>query len=1270
VEFRILGPLEVLDEGRPVLLPGGRARVLLALLILRAGEVVSADRLIEELWGESPPPTVQTALQGLVSSLRKRLEPDRRAGEAPTILRTVGSGYLLAIDAVSLDANRFKALLDEARTLPITDRGPRLRRALEIWRGSALADVRDEPAVQREVEALDDLRRGALEERIEADLAGGLAGELVPELERLVDEFPLRERLRSLLMLALYRAGRQAEALEVYRSARQTLVDELGIEPGPGLRHLEQAILRQDTSLNLPRAPDRPGPLPQEPVDSPEWLGGERKMTTAVFVECSAPSGVDEDVEVRRETTALGLDVVRELLLRHGAQVEELFGDELIGLFGVPVAHEDDAVRAVRAAIELRRDLMAVVDERAGGGGPRHEFRAGIDTGEVVVSPAGLAPGRIFGPPIQNAARLQRAAEYGEVLVGEGSERLLRGAAILEPLTDAGAGQATLTAWRLLDLVPGTRPARHVHGTPFVGRMMDLNRIEAAFDRSVSRHAPYRLGVLGEPGIGKSRLAAEFGQRVGRRASLLIGRCPAYGQGITLRPLREIVQAVGRRRGLDGLTEVLRGEDDGEWIAAQVAGGVALTAEPGRPDELFPAVRRLFEVLAARQPLVIVLEDLHWAEPAFLDLVDYLVDWSQGPLFLLCLARPELLDARPMWGIGGESADTLYLEPLDRADSERQIAALAGATLDQAVQSEIAETARGNPLFVEQLVAAAADEGWRSAAPVPASINALLAARLDRLDQSERDVLRAAAVVGTDFTAAAVAALLPDLAKPLLELNLPELERKQLIRPGETTGAFQFRHVLVQLAAYRGMTRRDRARLHERYADWVEQRPSEQPAELDEVLGYHLEQAVQHRRVLRPADDGVGALAGRAGEHLARAGMRAFARFDVGAADNLISRALPLLPPGHADERPISFALSQSRLVLGRHPEADALLADMEADAALAGDEVLGRRIHLDRLRIRLITGPDPMPLDALGAEAEAGLRFFTSSEDDTGAANVCYILVLVSMRRGDLAEMERYARLEHVHALRSGSIREEAASRWMIAFALVLGSTAVDDAITECEELLPWSGSEHPGVLSELAHLRAMRGEFAVSRQLIARARRLAIERIHARRPLMFAARSSAEIELLAGDVSAAESELRLALQMASEMNEREVAAGCAARLARLVSVPGRRDEADELTKMSAELAPSEHRPDQALVLAARAAVLALRRDHGTAEGLLRQAIQLVPVEMLNLRADLLVDLAAVLGHLGHPAEAAATQREAIGLYERKGNLAAAANAARSARW
>ena len=1268
VEFRILGPLEVLDDGAPVALPGGRARILLALLIAHAGEVVSSGRLIDDLWGEDPPATAQTALQGLVSSLRKRLEPNRGARGAPAVLRTVGSGYRLAVDALSVDANKFEALLQEARTLPMSERGPSLRRALGLWRGPALADVGDEPALQREVSALEEMRRGALEDRIESDLAGGLAGELVAELEKLVGVHPLRDRFRSQLMLALYRAGRQAEALEVYRSGRQTLVDELGIEPGPGLRHLEQAILRQDASLILPVAHDRPGLSPAEPIDAPHWLDGERKPTTTVFVECSVSPLAGEtagpDVEVLRETTAQALHVAREVLVRHGAHVEELLGDDLIGLFGVPIAHEDDALRAARSAIELRRELTSFADEPGGAHGGRIEVRVGIDTGEVLVSAAGLGLGRIFGPSVQSAARLGRAAQAGEVLVGDGSSRLLRGAAILEPWPQAIAGQETFMAWRLLDLIPGARPVPQIPSGWFVGRALDLERVEAAFHHSINRHAPYRLSVLGEPGIGKSRLATEFARRAGRQAGILTGRCPAYGEGITLWPLREIVQSVCGRRGRDGLAEVLHGQDDADWIGAQVAGGVGLSAQPGRPDEFFPAVRRLFEVLASRRPLVLVLEDLHWAEPTFLDLIEYLEEWSRGPLFLLCLARPELLDERAVWGVGRASADSLFLEPLDRVESERLIVDLAGATLDPAIRTQIIDTTRGNPLFMEQVVAAGEEDGWQSVAPIPPSIGALLAARLDGLAANERYVLRTAAVVGTDFGAAALSALLPNLRMPLLERILTELERKQLIRPGDAPGALQFTHVLVQLAAYRSMTRRDRARLHERYCDWLERTPTEQPAELDELLGYHLEQAFQQRRALTSTDGGNALLAVRAGQHLARGGVRALDRFDVAAAANLMSRALSILPADHAERRRIKTALPQALLVLGRHDEADALLAELQAETALASDEVLGRRIRVERARIRLIKGPDPMPLDAIRDEAEGGLEFFTSSGDDVGASNACYVLLLVYLRRGDLVEMERVARLGHVHAVRSGSTREEAASRWMVALALVMGTATVGDAIAECEGLLPWAGSEHPGVLCELAHLRAMRGDFRIAHDLISRARRLAIERFHARRPLMFAASSSAEVELLGGDTASAEVELRLALQMASEMNEREVASGCAARLARLLSVAGRGDEADGFATMSADLAPSEHRPAQALVRAARAAVLTLEHDYSAASGLLRQAIQLAPAEMLNLRADLLIDLASVARHAGSVAEAAANQRAATAMYERKGNLAAMASA------
>jgi DNA-binding SARP family transcriptional activator len=292
VEFRILGPLEVLDGDRPVPLPRGRGRTLLALLVLRADEVVSTDRLIDWLWGETPPPTAITALHGLVSSLRKRLEPARGVGEAPAIIETRPPGYVLAIDRGEVDAHRFRRLLEEVAGASAPERAAKLRTALGLWRGSALADFRYEPFAQTDIAVLEELRMAAIEERIDADLALGRHAELVGELKDLTAEQPLRERLRGQLMLALYRSGRQAEALEIYRTTRRVLVEELGIEPGPALQALEQAILRQDASLDLqPALPlsevSRESPAAWPPVEAQPWLPPGRKTVTVAFLDLS-----------------------------------------------------------------------------------------------------------------------------------------------------------------------------------------------------------------------------------------------------------------------------------------------------------------------------------------------------------------------------------------------------------------------------------------------------------------------------------------------------------------------------------------------------------------------------------------------------------------------------------------------------------------------------------------------------------------------------------------------------------------------------------------------------------------------------------------------------------------------------------------------------------------------------------------------------------------------------------------------------------------------
>jgi DNA-binding SARP family transcriptional activator/class 3 adenylate cyclase len=1273
VEFRILGPLEVLDGDRPIALPGGRGRALVAVLILNAGEVVSTERIIDELWGESPPSTVRTALQGLVSSLRKRLQPAPNIGEGPAVLHTVPPGYVLSIDPTDVDAHRFRRLLEEARAAPASERSARLRKALNLWRGPALADFTYEPFAQREITVLEELRLAAIEERVEAELALGLHTELVAEVETLVAEHPFRERLRGQLMVALYRAGRQAEALEAYRRARETLVEELGIEPSPALRHLEQAILRQDPSLDLYPLGDRElsaqePPAPVAGARPEPWLLGERRIVTVVFVDLAVPlaSGESRDPEALRRVVGPSLDDATAVLRRHGASVEELVGDVLVGLFGLPTAHEDDALRAVRAAAEVRGALTTLNEEVEGDRGIRLPARIGVETGEVVVGLSGSGHATASGDAVNQAARLQRAAGEGEVLVGDGTRAILRDGALLEPVAGVGSGGpgGSLAAWRLIDLVAAAPAVARRLDVPMVGRAAELVRLHGAFERAVRQGTGYRLTVLGDPGIGKSRLAREFARALGSGARVLTGHCPPYGEGITFWPLREAVLQAASPGGSAALAELLRGEDDGEWIAGQVAAAIGLTQEPGRADELFPAVRRLFEALAARRPLVVVLEDVHWGEPTLLDLIEHLAENARGPIFLLCLARPELIEERPAWGVGRRSVDTLFLEPLGRADTEELIAdRLAGYALPEETVARIVETAQGNPLFVEQMVAAFQEEG---ADVVPASVHGLLAARLDRLGPAERDLLRCAAVVGPDFASDALTALVPEQARSYVDRHLQALERKQLIHPARSLEmGFSFRHVLIQLVAYRSMTREDRARLHQRYAEWLESEAREHPPELNEILGYHLEQAVkQRRRAIGVLDEHDPDLAARAGEHLSTGGLRAFGRFDLTASENLLSRAKALLPSSHPQRPRVMRHLAEAYQVLGRHGEADAELAELVEGARAEGDRSLEQDIRLERARVQVFTGPDPVTLEAIRHEAEQSLQMFEGAGDESGMARAYFVLGYVHIRAGNVRETEEAFRRSLDHANRSGDIREEAAARWLLADAIVLGPTPVPDCIRLCEELVPWRDREHPGVLSELGSLQAMLGEFDRARELGARARRLFLERIRARRPLMFVAQSSGAVEILAVDFASGERELRGALDMALGMEERDQVSQIAAALSQVLSTLGRSGEAERFASMSMETAPSESVMSQALSRAARARVMAGRDGDPAAEQLAREAVRLAPAEMLNFRADLLVNLAEVLRAKDDRNGAAPIIREAIELYERKGNLVSAARA------
>ncbi|MFN2524738.1 MAG: BTAD domain-containing putative transcriptional regulator [Actinomycetota bacterium] len=836
MEIRILGSTEVLDGTRRVELPWGRGRALLALLILHAGEAVPAERLIDELWGEHPPPTAGTVVQGLVSRLRKALEPGRRKGEAAALLQTIGNGYRLAIEPDAVDASRFKRLINEARGAPPDLRSAMLSEALDLWRGPALGDFTYEPFAQRAIAALEELRVEAIEERFEADLALGRGGDLITELENLIAQHPLRERLWGFLMLALYRAGRQAEALETYRSARSLLVDEIGLEPLPALRELHAAILRQDPSLALPV--DRRAGRHLD-ASAASWLPHERRTVTIVAVDVAPAAEPAVDAEAVGRMGARAASVATDVLERHGGRVERLIGDALIGFFGFPAAHEDDPQRAVRAAIEVRTAVEALNLEPSRIEGLHNRCRAGIETGDIVVPGPGAALREVVaGPVVTAASRLQQAAAEAEVLVGQSAQRLLRGTVILQPVEGVATSGRPATAWRVLEIVSRAYAVPRALEAPMFGRQGELTRLRSAFRRMVRLGASVRTTILGEAGIGKSRLAKELVASIGTAANAITLRCPAHVDGGTFFPLREAMVEAAGLHGWRGLHELLTASEDGRRAIDDIATAIGLRAEPGTGDVLFPAVRRLFATLASERPLIVVLEDLHWSSPTFLDLVDYLARETREHIFLLCLARPDLIERRPDW-----DSHVLSLEPLSSDDVESLVVERA-ESIDPNALRRIVAVSQGNPLFAEQMLAAY-DDGAVEA--VPASLRGLLTMRLDRLGPGERDLLRCASIVGMDLEREALSALLPDDARPFVDRHLDTLVRMRFIRR-IATNTFRFGHALIQMAAYESMTRDDRARLHERFADWLEHRSPQLLPELNEILGYHLEVAIKHRR--------------------------------------------------------------------------------------------------------------------------------------------------------------------------------------------------------------------------------------------------------------------------------------------------------------------------------------------------------------------------------------------------------------------------------------
>jgi class 3 adenylate cyclase len=1243
VEFRVLGPFEVHVEGRAIELKRRKQRSLLALLLLHTGEVVSTDVLIEELWAGNPPKAAVGSLQNLVSELRKVLGRDT--------VKTREPGYLLDVDPAGVDLHRFERLVAEsAEGGDAARRASLLQEALALWRGPPLADLAFEPFAHVEAARLEELRTVAREELIDAELELGRHSQLVGEIEALVTDNPLRERLRGQLMLALYRSGRQAEALEAYRRARETLVDELGIDPSPELQRLEQSILRHDPELDPTAAP----------ISAEQPTRERRKAVTVLFADIVDSTGFATalDPEVLRAVMRRYFDTVRTIVERHGGTIEKFMGDAAMAVFGVPQMHEDDALRAVRSARDLPESLIALNSELTREHGLELRMRIGINTGEVLTGDAAAGQPFATGAAVNVAMRLQQAALPGETLLGAPTQALLGDGVEVESIEpiEAGGTHDPIRAFRLL-AVDERAPLRRLSSAAFVGRQGELEALATAFRAVRDERRSRTLIVLGEAGLGKTRLASEFVASLGEQAWALVGRCVSYGEGATYLPLAEIVQQVAPERPQATIERLLEGDDQAAVVAERIAELSGQTEGTAPTGELFWAVRRLFEGLAVHGPLVVVLEDLHWAEPTLLDLVEYLAAWPVGtPLLLVCLARPELRDERPGLSAAGE---VLRLEPLEDSAIGLLVGALGGAEVGAEARQRITSLAEGNPLFVEQLVAFLEEAGPEALDSVPPSVEALLASRLDRLEPDERAVLERGAVVGREFARGAAVHLTPPDELTGLDRRLRALANRTLIRAvradQEQDDSFRFHHVLVRDVAYAGITKDRRADLHERHGAWLDTRD-----EPEELVGYHAEQAHRYRRELQPSDPEVGRLAAWAGERLAVAGIRAWKRADTPATVNLLGRAVALLQAESVERAALLCELGVAQRWAGELELAETTFAD--AIAAASRDPRIALRAKIELAHARLFRDP-AHGADELLELAEHAIPVFEELGDDRALGRTWRHIGYV---RGGMQclnrDWERAAEQALVHYRRAGW--SAAGCLAELAAALYFGPTPVQDAIRRCDELLEQATDKtgRANVLVYKGGLEALAGQFDAGRSAIAEASATYEEIGEAYGLANNSGRVLGRLELIAGDYAAADVTLRESCETLERFHDW---AGLSSSSADLAQALYGRDRGEE-AKAWAERAESHSRPDD---LSAQFSWRAIRAkleaqagnlERGTMLGF--EALQIVDqTDALTQHGEVLLDLAQVLSLANRLEEAADHVESALKLFARKGNVPSA---------
>jgi class 3 adenylate cyclase/tetratricopeptide (TPR) repeat protein len=945
----------------------------------------------------------------------------------------------------------------------------------------------------------------------------------------------------------------------------------------------------------------------------------QRKTVTVLFCDVTGSTALGETLDPERLRGLLGryFERMKGIVERHGGSVEKFIGDAVMAVFGVPVVHEDDALRAVRSALEMRDALPEL----------GLEGRIGVMTGEVVT---GTEERLATGDAVNVAARLEQAAQPGEILVGQSTLALVRDAAEVEPVEPLVLkGKAEpVPAYQLLRARDA--PERR-HETPFVGRTRELALVREAWERVRAERRCELVTVVGDAGVGKSRLVAEALGSI--EATVVRGRCLPYGEGITYWPVVEVLKQL----------DVLPSEEAAVRAIRSLRGESEAATSP---EEIAWAFRKTLERAAAEWPLVVVFDDIQWGEETFRDLIEHVALLSSGAsILLLCIARPELSERHPAWPV------TLRLEPLGDDDVEELIAERIPGEL----RERIARAAGGNPLFIEEMLAMA-DEA-EGEVIVPPTLRAVLAARLDQLEAAERSVLERGAIEGEIFHRGAVQALAPEETQ--VTPRLAALVRKKLIRPDRPQLAgedgFRFGHLLLRDAAYEALPKAVRAHLHERFASWMEARGAEL-IELDELLGYHLEQTCRYRAELGlPFEDNLAAAARR---RLTAAGRRATLLQDFGAALRLLERATALVPPAQIDLA-LETDLVDALLWAGKGGDALQRADSLAARTAAAGDRVgeLCGRIKAGMISMYLeLEGAGAT--DRLDALVEQALPVFQAAGDDVALYIGYSALGQVANTRAQIdAALEAYERAA-AHARQAGLPHELLG--WRAAFRLY-GTTPVSVLLAWLDENDPREGRDHR-LRVHRARALAMLGRFDKARAILAETRAELAERGAALQLALATGLLSVDVELWAGDPTAAADLGAEGCRLLEELGEQGYLSTASGKLAQALYALDRLEEADAWAGRPAELGASDDVWTQMLWRQVRGKVLARRGEHAEAQRLARQAVTIGDdTDLLDAQGDAYADLAEVLLLVRKPDEAAAALEQALDRYQRKGNLVSA---------